>query len=64
MSDAKATCPSCFRKQLSWHDTNRNNETDQGTGKPYLMCEDQEICGLIVSVNSVAKLRDVFRKLK
>ena len=64
MSASPVICPSCLRKRLSWHDTNPQNQTDMGNGKPYLMCEDQEGCGLIVSVLKVEKLRAIYRKLK
>ena len=57
-------CPACYAGTLSFHDTNHRNESDQGTGKPYFMCSDQEVCGFIVSVWNVDKLRKIYRKVK
>ena len=56
-------CPSCLANLVIWQDTNHRNESDQGTGRPYVMCEDQEVCGLIMSVRSVDKLRELYRKI-
>ena len=64
MTKPATKCPMCKAGELSFHDTSPANETDQGTGKPYFMCSDQNKCGLICSVNRVDWLRELFRKVK
>ena len=57
------SCPMCHRLTLSFHDTNLDNPTDMGTGKPYFMCNDQKKCGLICGVWGADRLRRIFKKL-
>jgi hypothetical protein len=60
----EARCPSCLVGKLSWHDTTHNNETDQGDGKPYVMCGDQHRCGFIMRAMNADRLREIYRRVK
>lgn len=64
MSTNPIKCPMCHKGNISFHDTNRNNETDMGNGKPHMVCDDQEGCGLVAGVWTVGKLRELFRRVK
>lgn len=65
MSESKKAypCPLCHTGKVSWHDTHRSNGTDMGSGKPYVMCEDQEGCGFMVGMAKVAGLRRAWKRL-
>lgn len=63
MSAKAIKCPICLIGNLSWHDSNVRNQTDQGTGDPYFMCSDQFRCGLVVSTRPEGKIKKAYERL-
>lgn len=56
-------CPLCGFSPSRLYDIDEETQSDQGNGKPKFECLKANGCGLMMQVESVELMRDVFRRL-
>ena len=63
MAEKQVKCPLCGFAPSRVYDIDEETASDQGNGRPTFVCM-RAGCGLMIQVDSIEILRDLFSRLK